>query len=131
MVSALEQSTKEDNPRATRRESDLDKMTQQMQDLFKFKHFYDDFNLQQRLTIIKSIIELRDPSDNLGLVENWSRIVVFHDNERHDLSSTHNRPFHVTANVKGVELKRAIIDPGSSLNIVSLTILDAIGIPWE
>lgn len=37
----------------------------------------------------------------------------------------------MTANVKGVELKRAMLDPGSSINIISLLILDTVDVSRE
>lgn len=43
-------------------ELDLDRIAQQVQNLFKFRNFYDhmNFNAQQRLAITKAIIELID-----------------------------------------------------------------------
>lgn len=53
---------------------------------------------------------------------------VFYDNEQHDLPRSHNRPLYVTSNVNGVELKRAMLDLRSSINNISLSELDAVGI---
>lgn len=107
----------------------------------QFKHFYGkmNFNLEQVLAITKSISELTDPYGSYGLVERRSRrnnrfddgVVVLYDNERHDLPSSHNRPCYITANVKGVELKRTRLNQGSSLNIISLAVLDIVGIPRD
>lgn len=44
--------------------------------------------------------------------------------------SQHNRPLYVTAKVRDVELKRVLLD-ASSLNIISLDVLDDLGIPRE
>lgn len=33
--------------------------------------------------------------------------------------------------MKGVDLKRAMLDPGSLMNIISLSVLDAIGLPLD
>lgn len=41
------------------------------------------------------------------------------------------RSFYVTASVNGVELQSAMLDWGSSINIISLAVLDAVGIPRE
>lgn len=80
-----------------------------------------------------------DPWGSCGLVERKTRrddrfddgaIVVYHD-ERRDRPSSHHRPVYVTASINGVELKWAMLNLGSSLNIVSLSILDAVGIPRE
>lgn len=106
--------SEEDTPIQPKSKPDLDEMAQQVQNLLKFKHFYNqkDFNPKQRMAINKSIIELTDPSGNCGLVESRSRrsnkfedgTVVFYDNERCDLPSSHTRPLYVNANVKGIEL---------------------------
>lgn len=51
--------------------------------------------------------------------------MIFFKNGRHDLSSHHNRLLYVTASIPFihdrllyVELKRAMVDPGPSLNII-------------
>lgn len=98
-----------------------------------------DSNPEQSLAITKSIIDLRDPSRSCELVERKSRkiarfddsAIVFYDNERYDLLSSHNGPLYVTASINGVELKRAMVDPGCSSNIISLSVLDAVSIPRE
>lgn len=38
---------------------------------------------------------------------------------------------YMTAYVRNVELKRAVIDPGSSPNIMRLSTLTEVGIPWD
>lgn len=89
------------------------------------------------MAITKSIIELTNPVDSCDLVEGRSRrkrqfdndVTMFYDNDRCGLPSTHNRPLYVTASGNGVELKRAMLDPGSSINIISLSTLDAVGVP--
>lgn len=50
----------EDTPMKIKDEPNLDRMAQWVQHLFKFKHFYDqmDINLEQRLAITKCINEL-------------------------------------------------------------------------
>lgn len=54
--------------------------------------------------------------------------MVFYDNERCDLPCYHNRPLYVTAKVKEVELKRGMLVQGSSLNIISLSVLDEVAV---
>lgn len=51
-----------------------DRIAQLLQNLFRFINFYDqvDFSLEQRLSIIKAIIELTDPSGSPSLAENRS-----------------------------------------------------------
>lgn len=46
------------------------------------------------------------------------------ENDQYDLISSYNRPLYATPSVKGVGLKRAMLDPGFSLNTVSLLILE-------
>lgn len=63
-------------------EPDLEKVAQQIQNLFKLKIFYDqiDFNIEQRLTNIKVIIELTDPSGSSNLFQSrWRRNSRFED----------------------------------------------------
>lgn len=52
--------------------------------------------------------------------------IVFYDDEQRNLPTNHNRPICVTTSVREVKLKRAMLDPWLSLNIISLSILDAI-----
>lgn len=70
MVSALANA-----PEAAKIESNLDKMAERVQLLHKFRHFYDqmDLNLEQRLAITKSIIKPTDRAENCKLVKGWSR----------------------------------------------------------
>lgn len=92
--------------------------------LYLFVHI-----LAHTLWYIKSIIELMDPSGICALVENRSRrstklkhgVVLFYDNEWRNLPSRHN-PLYITTNVKAVKVSRATLDPGSSLNIMSLSL---------
>lgn len=56
---------------------------------------------------------------------------MFYDNDRHDLPSTHNQPLYITASVNGVDLKRAMLEPDSLINITSPSSLDVVGILRE
>lgn len=56
---------------------------------------------------------------------------MFYDNDRHDLPRGHNQPLYITADVNRVELKRAMLDLRSSINIISLSMLNAVGISRE
>lgn len=53
--------------------------------------------------------------------------VVFYDNDRCGLPTTHNRPLYITASMNVVELERFMLDFGSSINIISLSTLDMVG----
>lgn len=120
-------------------EFDIDQVAGRIQHLHKFKHFYNqmDFNSEQRLAITKSLIELTDPAESCDMVEGRPRhkgrfddnAAVFYNKDRRGLPSNHNRPLYMTASVNRVELKRAILDPESSINIISLLTLEAVGIP--
>lgn len=111
-------------------------MDQQVQGLFKFKKFYNKMDLrsEQRLAITKATIKVTDPSGSLGIAENRLRLnsrfkdnaVVLFNNERCNLTSHYNHPLYVAVKVRVVELKQAILDQGSPLNIVSLLVLDAV-----
>lgn len=63
-----------DVPTQPEGESDLDKMAQQVQNLFNIINFYDqmNFNSKQRLAITKDITELIDPSRSSGLAKKRS-----------------------------------------------------------
>lgn len=41
------------------------------------------------------------------------------------------RPFYVTAFLRASQIERALVDIGASTNILSLSTLDALGIPLE
>lgn len=119
----------------TEGEPDIDQMAGRVQHLHKFKHFYDQIDLTpSKGWPSKSIIELTNPGESCDLVEGRSRhrgrfddnAVGFYD-DRRGLPTTHNRPLYVTASVNGVKLKRAMLDPGSSINIISLSTLEAVG----
>lgn len=47
------------------------------------------------------------------------------------LPTTYNLPLYITVSVKGVELKRAMLDPGSSIKIISLLTVAAVGVPRD
>lgn len=98
-----------------------------------------DFNLEQRLAITKAIIELTDSSERSNLIKKKPKrnnrfedsALVFYENNRKDVSTQHNRPLHITTKVREIELKRVLLDVGSSLNSISLNVLDNIRIPRE
>lgn len=57
--------------------------------------------------------------------------MVFYGNDWCNLRSHHNHPLHVTVKVIEVELKRAILDQGSSFNVISLPVLDILVVPRD
>lgn len=122
-------------------EPDLDQRMQKVQGLFKFKSFYDqmDFNSEQILAIRKAIIELTDYSKSLNLDEKKPRrnsrfednALVFYENNSKDVPTQYNLPLYIIVKVRDIELKRVLLDAGTSLDIISLNVLDDNGIPRE
>lgn len=54
-----------------------------------------------------------------------------YDKNRQIVPSHHNKPLYVTAHICDVELRRAMTDLGSSLNIMLLFTLEMVSIPHE
>lgn len=84
-----------------------------------------DSTLKQRLAITKVItssptLQSAPASLKIGCdgIVGLRTIVIFYDNERCDLPSHHNHPLYTIANVRKVELKRAMLYPGSSFNSI-------------
>lgn len=109
-------------------------------DLLKFKNFYDqiDFSPGKRLVITKAIIELTEPSGSSNVVESKRRrnnrfndnAVVFHENDRHNITSQHNCPLYMIVKVRDVELKGPCwIEDHPSIS--SPYILDTVRVPRE
>lgn len=48
---------------------------------------------------------------------------IFYEDDQRDIPSHLNHPFYVIAKVRDVELKTAMLDQGSSLDIISLSVL--------
>lgn len=53
--------------------------------------------------------------------------VVFYENNQRNLPSHDNRPY-TTASIREIVLKLAMLDPGSSLSIIFLSVLDVVGV---
>lgn len=98
-----------------------------------------DFDVWQRLTIAKAIIELTYSLGGCGFVQNKPHggkrfkhiVMVFYEKDIQKLLSHHNRLLYMTAYVRKVELRRALIDPSSLLSIMSLSMLETLGIPRD
>lgn len=84
-------------------------------------------------------MKLTDSTEVVNLVEKRigknnrfeDSALVFYENTRRDVPMQHNRPLYVTARMRDIEMRRVLIDAGSSLNIIFLDILDDLGIPRE
>lgn len=87
-------------------EPDLDQRALKVQELFKFKSFYDqmDFISKQRLAITKAIVELTDSMESANLFERRlgknnrfeDNALVFNENNRRVIPTQHNRPLYIT-----------------------------------
>lgn len=111
-------------------ESDLDQRALKVQELFKFNSFYNqmDFSPRQRLAITKAIMDLTGSTERVNFVEKRAgknnrfedNALVFYENNRRDVPTQHNRPLYITTRVRDTEMRRVLVDAGSSLNIISL-----------
>lgn len=54
--------------------------------------------------------------------------MMFYKNDKQDIPSHHNRPLYVTASDWNI-VRCVMVDPVSSLNTISLSILAALGVP--
>lgn len=57
--------------------------------------------------------------------------MLFYEKDRQVAPSHHNRSLYVTASIRNFKLRRTMVDPGSSLNIIPLSTLKAVGILRE
>lgn len=55
--------------------------------------------------------------------------MVFYERDKQVLPNHYSRPLNVTASICDVDLRNALTDPGSSLNIMSLSALEVMAIP--
>lgn len=56
---------------------------------------------------------------------------VFYENNRREIPTQHNRPLYITVKVQHVKLRRVLLGASSSLNIISLDVLDDIRVSRE
>lgn len=57
--------------------------------------------------------------------------MAFYEKDKHVIPIHHNKPSYMTAHACSVELRRAMVDVGSSLKIMPLCTLEAMGIPRD
>lgn len=55
--------------------------------------------------------------------------ITFNDENMEVGYSNHNRPFYLAASINQILIKRALVDTGTSINLVPFSTLQAIGIP--
>lgn len=97
-----------------------------------------DSSPEQRIAITKVIVELTDPSRSSGLFKNKPRrrnkfedgAMVFYHNDHTTFLST-IMSFLCHRENKGCRAEVSVLDPEFSLNNISLSILDIVGIPWN
>ncbi|KAH7847621.1 hypothetical protein Vadar_028272 [Vaccinium darrowii] len=105
----------------------------------KFRTFFDGlgFSPNARVQMTKAILEIASEGQEACVVEGGSvartiredsNTITFSDTDRR-VPFPHNRPLFVTAYINGVELKRAFLDGGASINIMPLETLKKLDIP--
>lgn len=105
----------------------------------KFKTFFDGlgFTPNVRVEMTRAILALANKSQEACVVEGGSvartiredsNAISFSDADRR-VPFPHNRPLFVTAYINGMELKRAFLDGGASINIMPLETLKRLNIP--
>lgn len=120
------------NEEKTPNASQIDNMAQPVQNFLNLKFSMIRWISMHRLTITKAITELPNSSRSSGVVQNRPRggrrsedkAMVFY--EKNSQPSHYRRPLYVTAIVHDME--HALVDLGSSMNIMPLSMLEAIGI---
>jgi hypothetical protein len=110
-----------------------------LQNSTKFKQFYDGmgFTPDTRFRMTKAILAIAQEGHEAcaaqggslpRTIKDESNAISFSDSDRR-ITHPHNRPLYVTARVNGVELKRAFMDGGASINIMPMSTLKKVGIP--
>ena len=54
--------------------------------------------------------------------------ITFIDEDMEVEHPDHRRPFYLMATINGVQIRRALVDTGASLNFIVLSILEAVGL---
>ena len=57
--------------------------------------------------------------------------VIFTDDDMLAPNPYHNRSLYVEAEMNGVAVKRVMVDPGSAVNLIPMSTVEALGIPKE
>lgn len=114
MATHSEMKIEKDEQEAPKGESDLDCVDKQVQNLFKFKSFYNhmDFGANQRSEVRKATIGLINSSGGSSVVQNRPHggrrfedsTTIFYEKDRKILLSHHNQPVYVIAYIHDVEL---------------------------
>ena len=54
--------------------------------------------------------------------------ITFNDEDMEVEHPDHRRPFYLMATINGVQIRRALVDTGASLNLIALSTLEAMGL---
>ena len=54
--------------------------------------------------------------------------ITFTDEDMEVEHLDHRRPFYLMATINGIQIRRALVDIGASLNLITLSTLEAVGI---
>ncbi|CAL5386670.1 unnamed protein product [Camellia sinensis] len=141
VASYFEETEEMVNYESPRVEKDPDHYAKTLQDCVKFKQFFDQLGLSKeaRTEITKSIINIAEAHHEGCMstegsiprkAKEQSSAITFSEVDRKYLFS-HNRPLYVTAFINGVEFKRAFLDSGASINIMTRATLEKAGISEE
>jgi hypothetical protein len=132
----LDEIASHEQPRVT---PDPDAAVKVLQGSTKFKTFYDalGFTAAARTEITRSIVNIAEAHQQACMamdgsvprtIREGANSITFSDADRR-VTFSHNRPLYVTALIKGVELRRAFLDGGASINIMPLATFKKLGIP--
>ena len=57
-----------------------------------------------------------------------SNAITFTDEDMEVEHPDHRRPLYLMATINGVQIRRALVDTGASLNLIALSTLEAVGL---
>ena len=141
VASYFEETEEMVNYEPPRVEKDPDHYAKTLQDCVKFKQFFDQLGLSReaRTEITKSIINIAEAHHEECMstegsiprkAKEQSSAITFSEADR-KYPFSHNRPLYVTVFINGVEFKRAFLDSGASINIMTRATLEKAGISEE
>lgn len=69
--------------------------------------------------------------DQTSTSNQQAKTVTFTDDDMLAPKPFHNRSLYVEAEMNGVAVKRVMVDPGSAVNLIPMSTVEALGIPKE
>ena len=104
----------------------------------KFRNFFDQIGLakEARIEATRAIIKAAETQETcmaiskgfVKTMEEEENNISFSKADR-EIRYPHNRPLYVTAVINGIEVRRAFIDNGASVNIMPYTMFKRLGLP--